>query len=67
MFLISLTIISGGANATEISPAPGLLELLGQTLELEQLGVDVDLLIDQRLQAQKQHKKVPEKVEESNL
>ncbi len=64
---MSVTIISTYVNATETMPAPELLELLGQTLELEQLGVDVDLLIDQRLQAQNQTKKAAKKIEESNL
>ncbi len=64
---MSVTIISASANATENIPAPGLLELLGQTLELEQIGVDVNLLIDQRLQAQEQNNRVTEEAEESNL
>ncbi|MCP4491374.1 MAG: hypothetical protein GY820_29275 [Gammaproteobacteria bacterium] len=62
---MSATIIAANTNAIEIMPPPGLLELLGQALELEQIGVDVDLLIDQRLQAQ--DKIVTEKAEESNL
>ncbi len=64
---MSVTIISTSVKAAEISPTPELLELLGQTLELEQLGVDVDLLIDQRMQAQNQSKKAAKKIEESNL
>ncbi len=66
MCLISISIISATANASELTPAPDLLELLGQTLAMEQFGVDVNQLIDQRLEAQKKNKPVLEKIEESN-
>ncbi len=38
-------------------PDPALLEFLGQTLELEQLGIDVDKMIQERLKEAKPEEK----------
>ncbi len=61
--IISITAMNQGANADDRTPDPGFLEFLGKTLELEQLGVNVDELIEQRLLVQNQKKQTQEKTE----
>ncbi len=63
--LLSINIFSGNVYAADRPPKPGFLEFLGKTLELEQLGVNIDQLIEQRLLAQNEKKQSQEKAEES--
>ncbi len=63
--LLSINAFSGNVYAIDRPPEPGFLEFLGETLELEQLGVNIDQLIEQRLLAQNVKKQSQENTEES--
>lgn len=47
--------------AGEDIPDPALLELLGIALEVEQLGIDVDSLINERLDADESQQEATDK------
>ena len=51
MSLLVLSLAYPSAAIADDTPSPELLELLGQFAELEELGIDVQGLIDERLQS----------------
>ncbi len=51
----------------DAQPSPEWLELLGQLVEIEELGVDIDVLIENRLSPEQKIEHLKEDLELLNL